>query len=178
MRDIHIRLGSLNDLSSIMIIVEETVNTWNKNNIYQWNEVYPRPEDIQNDIENNDLYVAINDQEEILGFIVLNQEQADGYRNLAWTDNSQNIYLIHRMVVSEQHRSQGVATKLYIHAEKIAKLKLCTSIRIDTAENNKKAQQFFINNNFKFVGIIKYLEYGHLYSKYNDMNFYCYEKLI
>lgn len=49
-------------------------------------------------------------------------------------------------------------------------------MRIDTAANNIKAQQFFLKQDHSWFGNMKYNDYGNLYNKHYDMIFYYYEK--
>lgn len=88
------------------------------------------------------------------------------------------IFSVHRRAIAKEYLSKNIATQLYNQIEEIAKANNGTSMRIDTAANNIKAQQFFLKQGYSWIGNMKYNDYGHLYSKYYDMLFYCYEKSL
>lgn len=173
---IKVRCAVINDLPSIMHILQETITAMHQEGVYQWNEVYPTLELIEADIQQQSLYVALNSFDSILGFIVLNESQPENYKLLPWQENQKKVFSVHRLAIAKECSSKKIATQLYNQIEEIAKANNGTSMRIDTAANNIKAQQFFLKQGYSWIGNMKYNDYGHLYSKYYDMLFYCYEK--
>ena len=100
--------------------------------------------------QNNIFYVAINDDNESIGFIDGNIPDDE------WWYKDKVAYINH-LCVEEKHRRLGVATKLLYCFEKTAKENGAKYIRLLAFSKNKPAITFYKNNNF--------MEYSTYYNK-------------
>lgn len=65
-----LRKSTLSDISSIMRIIGQAQEYFKKNNIDQWQNNYPNHATIKNDIDKEESYVLINDND-ILATVAL-----------------------------------------------------------------------------------------------------------
>ena len=100
--------------------------------IDQWDEVYPNKEIFQEDINNHSLYVAVREESrEIMGCIVLNNDQEPEYKAVEWLHEQGKFAIIHRLMVHPNYEGKGVARSLIEFVEKLAKDNGYTAIRLD-----------------------------------------------
>ena len=164
-----IRHAKTEDLDMIMKIIRETVKEMNENGNFQWDESYPDREVFINDIKEGTLYAVVNDNDEVTGISAANFDSFEEYDNLEW-ESEKSDYVIHRLAVDNAYRNEGVAAFLIENIEKeIIKKGKCFMIT-NTNSKNIKAQRFFENLGYKFVGEIKV-------PRLKD-SFFCYEKRL
>ncbi|WP_416148294.1 N-acetyltransferase family protein [Salipaludibacillus sp. HK11] len=144
-----IRLAAHTDLPEIKNLLEKAVKVMNEAGNYQWDENYPLLSDFEKDIEEEELYSFIIN-EEVAGVACLSEKEHEEYPEIAWTYEDRAI-TVKRTAVNPAYQGQGIASKLYKHAEKVATEKGLKYIKTDTFEKNKRAQRVFILNDFQYV---------------------------
>lgn len=144
-----IRLATINDLSSIEKLVEEAKEIMEKFNNNQWDDKYPVTEHFKEDIESETLYVLDVDNE-IYGFIVIDQNQSEWYDELEWPIDRKGAYVIHRLAGSQSYK--GAATELFQFAVDMTEEHGVHVILTDTFALNKPAQGLFEKFGFTKVG--------------------------
>lgn len=77
---INYRLADVKDIDEITEIISLAVKEMEKDNIYQWDEVYPTRTDFLGDIEKKYLYVGLID-EKISVVYTINMEYDVQYKN-------------------------------------------------------------------------------------------------
>lgn len=164
-----IRHAKTEDLDKIMKIVKETVKEMNENGNFQWDETYPNREVFLNDIKEEALYAAVNENDEVIGIGAANFESFEEYDDLEWKSGKDD-YVIHRLAVDNAYRSTGAAALLMENIENEIMKKGKCFMRTDTNSKNIKAQKFFEKTGYKFVGEIKV-------PRLRD-TFFCYEKKL
>lgn len=166
-----IRLADIKEADRIVNICKRCGLFLRKNGIDQWDENYPRIEIIQEDIENQTLFVY-TENEKILGLVVLNENQDEEYSEINWlTDSASRNIVVHRLAVDPEQQGKGIARKLMDFAELYAVEKEYNSIRLDTFSQNKRNQRFYSNR--------EYTNLGPVFLKYKKEHpYFCYEKLI
>jgi ribosomal protein S18 acetylase RimI-like enzyme len=137
--------------------------------IDQWDESYPNRKIIQNDLEEQNYYVAILDEEIIAG-IKIDQVQDPTYLNINWKDKRNKFIVVHRLCSKTKVWGKGVGKKMMEYAENIAVNLGCTSIRLDTYVNNPKAMAFYEH--------IGYTKLGPINLKPEKDIYFCFEKII
>ncbi|MEI5907347.1 GNAT family N-acetyltransferase [Bacillus spongiae] len=165
-----IRKGKVSDIDKIMEIVRDTIDVMKENHNDQWTEEYPRKQDFQNDIQNETLYVAVNEEDEPIGMITVDQEEAEEYRPISWREKG-DAFVFHRIAVDVNVRGGGIASKLIQHAEKVAMEQGVPYMKTDTYSKNKVAQKLFEKNGYRNIGTIPTL-----FGKSNP--FFAYDKIL
>ena len=151
-----IRKATIGDIESIMGIVSCAQQALRELGIDQWQDGYPRVNDIEEDIEHGVGYVATNGYK-VLGYaaIVLTGEPAYEQIANAWHTSEQYV-VVHRLCVDSSARRQGVALRLMQHAAHIARKHNFSAFRIDTHKGNTRMLAMMQRLGFEHVGKITY----------------------
>lgn len=148
---IEYRLANMDDLSRVFSLVCDAIITMEKQNINQWDELYPNQQILMEDIEKEQLYVGFVD-DRIAVIFVLNQECDDAYVNGEWKEKNKPFYVIHRLCVNPNFQNQGVAkhTMLYIQ-DKLVSMGI-EAIRLDAYLKNPFALKLYEDLGYEKVG--------------------------
>lgn len=162
-----IRKAVSSDLDQIMKIVRNTIIEMHSYGNFQWNDDYPKKEDFIRDISEGTLFIY--DKNGIIGgFICINRDEPDEYKNANWS-TIEKAFVIHRLAVNTDFRSEGIGVKLVTHADIICRENNLSYIRTDTNSLNIKAQRLLKKCGYTFTGEINLLG--------KENSFYCYDKI-
>ena len=164
-----IRKAKHTELDQIMETYKSCVKGMIDLGIDQWDESYPNMGIIQNDLEEQNYYVAILDEEIVAG-IKIDEVQDPTYLDINWKDKSNNFIVVHRLCSKTKVWNKGIGKKMMEFAKSVAKELSCTSIRLDTYVNNPKAMAFYEH--------IGYTKLGTINLKPEKDKYYCFEKFI
>lgn len=149
--DIEYRVANLNDLDEVCKLISNAVETMIKQNIFQWDELYPTREDFQKDIDKSQLYVGIMDNR-IAVVYVINQEYDEQYENGEWQNKKEPFYVIHRLCVNPDFQNKGVAKSTLLHIEEELRMRGIQAIRLDVFSENPYALKLYNNLDYTKVG--------------------------
>lgn len=151
-----IRKAIHDDIEAIMGIVRSAQLALCELGIDQWQDGYPRSENIAEDISQGIGYVVVNDNT-ILAYaaIILTGEPA--YEQIAdkWQTDERYV-VVHRLCVDSVARRQGIALQLMQHAAHLALRAGYSAFRIDTHNGNIRMLGMIQRLGFKHVGKILY----------------------
>ncbi|MCB0456691.1 MAG: GNAT family N-acetyltransferase [Flavobacteriaceae bacterium] len=159
--------------SEIPLIVELTKACTQKmtsEGIFQWNEHYPNKEVFQKDLERDELYVLISENE-LQGCITISTLKDEEYESIPWLTPDYCTIYIHRLAIHPKFQHQGLASQLMDFAENIAREKKANSVRLDTFSKNKRNQKFYEARGYAKLGNISF-------PKQSEFPFYCYELVL
>lgn len=148
------------DIVKIMDIIKQAQAYFKEQGIDQWQNNYPNEEVINNDIENDDSYVML-DNNNIIATTVISFAKEKSYENILdgkWITND-DYGVIHRIAVDNTQKGKGLSHKIIKYAEEVCKQNDIHSIKVDTHEQNIPMQSLLKKNGFEYCGII-YLEDG------------------
>ncbi|WP_163518025.1 GNAT family N-acetyltransferase [Gelidibacter japonicus] len=166
-----IRNANSSDIESILLLTKACARSMTKKGIYQWNEHYPNVAAFEKDLARKELYVLIDDDDNIIGTIVISSFMDEEYHAVKWlTPNDKNLY-IHRLAVHPDHQGRGFAQILMDFAENLGRSNGYNSIRLDTFSQNHRNQTFYELRNYKRLGSI-------YFPMQSEHPFYCYELLL
>lgn len=163
-----LRKAIVNDVASIMGIMQRIITEMHGYRNFQWDENYPQAKDFIADIGKGDLFVSLKDNR-IAGFICINREEPKEYTGLRWSCAKEAL-VIHRMGVSTDCRKAGIGAELVGFADLLAKRSGIDYLKTDTYSLNVKAQGLFQKQGYTFVGEMNFLG--------KEKPFYCYEKSL
>ncbi|TCL65255.1 acetyltransferase (GNAT) family protein [Hydrogenispora ethanolica] len=163
-----IRNARSGDLAAIMEIVRKAGQEMRAENRVQWDENYPRLEDFARDVAEETLYVE-EEAGRIRGFLCLNYQEPDEYRNLQWS-LAEPALVLHRMAVDSAFRNRGIASALMRFGEALARNAGVRYLKSDTYSLNPQMNALFIKLDYRFVGAIQ------AFGRPNV--FHCYEKVL
>ena len=164
-----IRPATVTDIPQIMNLITEVVPAMNAAGNFQWDATYPNEQVFENDIKNNQLWVADEDGD-IAGVAAITTDQEPEYAAVGW-DLNETAIVVHRLAVSIHHRGKGIAALLMQQAETEAVKEGISILRIDTNSANKATRQLFPKLGYEFAG-----EIGLGFRP--NLRFYCYEKRL
>lgn len=175
----NIRLGRKEDLDQIMEIVRVVTIRMTEEGNRQWNHLYPLRQDFERDIAQNSLFVACKTEKDdvVLGMVAVCTEQPVEYGDLPNWDCSVQALVPHRLAVSPNHQSQGVARALLEYVESLAREKNYPCVRIDTNDQNKAMQHILEKKlGYSFIGTIQFRSFAP--EVYGNQFFQCYQKWL
>ena len=165
-----INKASEQDLEQLLSIVKSCGQNLIEQGIFQWNEEYPKKEDLLEDIELQELW-KLEHENSIVGLIVLTEIEDAEYQDVKWlTKNDKNLY-IHRLAVHPNFQGKGFAQKLMDFAENYALENGYKSIRLDTFSQNRRNQKFYEQRGYTRLGDI-------FFPKQSEHPFHCYELVL
>ena len=112
--------------------------------------IHPSDEMIQDSIGTGQLYV-LADGDEIAACVIANDEKVDGYLDVPWQIDSDEVIVLHVLAVHPNHRGKGLARRLVenvIEQERKAGKK---ALRLDVIENNTTAEKLYQKLGFQFI---------------------------
>lgn len=165
-----IRKAELKDIEKIVEITGLCASKMIDNGIFQWNDIYPSRDVLEEDIALNQLFV-FEQKEKILGCIVISEMKDDVYKKVKWLSDDKKHYYIHRLAVHPKYQGKGYAQKLMDFAESKAKDKGIYSIRLDTFSQNPRNQKFYEQRGYHRLDEI-------YFPRQSKFPFYCYELVI
>lgn len=144
------RKAKIEDTNQIWDILQGAILRRKKDGSDQWQDGYPNPTVIKNDLEKDIGYVLTNGNE-IIGYcaVLINDEPAYADIKGKWLTNG-DFVVYHRVAISENYLGRGLAQKMLKYIDDFARDNNIKSIRVDT--------------NFDNVGMLKILDKtGYIY---------------
>jgi hypothetical protein len=80
------RLGTMQDLDGICLLIKDAIVEMEKHDIYQWDEIYPARSDFEEDINNKNLFVAYEGDKLAAFYVIGNAEISEG-SGFCWKRN-------------------------------------------------------------------------------------------
>jgi len=146
-----IKLAEIADLDVINDIYRNATENMIKNNIFQWDEIYPQKSILEDDIIKKQLYKIIIEKN-IISTFVLNKEYDKEYLNGKWEYNGNNFMVLHRLCINTKYQNKGFGTKIMLHIEDYLRNKSINSIRLDAFSENPIALRLYYKLGYKKVG--------------------------
>lgn len=141
------------DLPRLLELYGNAIELMRLQGIDQWDDVYPHEDDLCADIRHHELYVLEQDNE-LLGAVVLNEEQEPQYRYVDWQHTAGKVGVIHRLCVGAGQQGRGCGRHLIKLAEEWFRQTGCTSVRLDAFPKNPPAMRLYSSMGYRFRGRI------------------------
>ena len=151
--ELTFRKGTTDDLTQIMELVQSAVDHMEAQGIMQWDALYPIMEDFAEDINEDALYIGIQD-ETIAVICTVNQQCDDEYKNGQWQQPQKSFAVIHRLCVSPAFQNKGIAYQTMHFIETLIKEKGIEAIRLDVFSQNPYALRLYQKCGYQEVGIV------------------------
>lgn len=149
-----IRKGIISDLDSIEETYLEHFAYEEKHGAFTVfkKDIYPTRIDAKKAIDNQSLYVYVENNI-VLGSIILNNQQPKEYRNINWkckADDNQ-INVIHLLMIRPSAAKKGIGSSLINYALETAKRNSCIAVRLDTGAQNVPAVSLYKKLGFNLI---------------------------
>lgn len=150
------RKATPTDAPQIWTILQNAILRRKADGSNQWQDGYPNPEIIQQDIEKGIGYV-LTDRETIVGYsaVLINHEPE--YDNLQgeWLTHG-DFVVFHRVAIAEGYTGQNLSKKMIDFIEEFALKNNIHSLKADTNHDNFAMMKIFEKAGFVFCGIVHF----------------------
>jgi len=146
------RLAEISEIPLIWDILKQAIKRRKEDGSNQWQNGYPNPELIKQDIEKRVGFVLI-ENEIIVGYtaVLINDEPEYEKIEGTWLTNG-NYVVFHRIAISEKHLGKGLAQKIIKSIEEYALKNNVYSIKADTNFDNNAMLKIFKKLNYSYCG--------------------------
>jgi GNAT superfamily N-acetyltransferase len=130
------RQASASEVPQIWEIIQQAIVRRKNDGSEQWQDGYPNEDVIKQDITKGIGYVLIDDNI-VAGYaaILINDEPAYEQLKGAWLTNG-DFVVVHRVAISDDYLGKGLAQKIFLFVEDLAKGNNVFSIKVDTNFDN------------------------------------------
>ena len=150
--EFKLRPANINDLETIWKIIQHAILRRKEEGSTQWQDGYPNPETILNDINSRNGYVLVLDTE-IVAYAAIIFDPEPAYHDIigTWLCD-QNYAVVHRVAVHEDWLGKGLATKIFELTEEVARKNEVYSIRVDTNFDNAPMLKILDKIGYSYCG--------------------------
>ncbi|WP_392346729.1 GNAT family N-acetyltransferase [uncultured Polaribacter sp.] len=152
-----IQLSTFEDVPAIIAIINDAKEYLASQKIDQWQNGYPNAEQVANDIKNNESYVVVNDENEVIATAMFTTNPEPTYKIIDgnWNiDENEKYGVVHRMAIKKEFRKFGLATFMFHEFHMQLLEKNIKSLKIDTHEKNLGMQALIKKLGYTYCGII------------------------
>ncbi len=144
--------ATTNDISAIWTILQQAIARRKADGSNQWQDGYPNPDVIRNDIQNGIGYV-LTDGNNIIGYCAVLENDEPAYRAIEgkWLTTG-NFLVVHRVAVSDAYAGMGMGKIMLEHIEELARSRNIFSIKADTNFDNIAMLRTFQKLGYTYCG--------------------------
>lgn len=153
---LKLRLATFNEIDRIWEILQQAITQRKAEGSLQWQDGYPNPKIIENDIRNGYGYV-LDENGSVIAYaaIVFGVEPAYTDIEGKWITNG-DYCVVHRVATHNSVKGRGLGTKIFQMIEDLVKSKNVHSIKVDTNFDNKIMLHLLEKLNYVYCGEINY----------------------
>lgn len=150
--DFIFRKATLLDVDRIWEILQQAIQKRKNEGSSQWQDGYPNPTVVAEDIDNGYGYVLANNND-IAGYcaVVINDEPAYEAIEGKWLTNG-DFVLYHRVAIAENYLGKGLARQMLRHIEEFALANNIYSIKVDTNFDNNSMLALLEKTGYVYCG--------------------------
>jgi len=140
------------DADRIWEILQQAIQKRKNEGSSQWQDGYPNPTVVAEDIDNGYGYVLANNND-IAGYcaVVINDEPAYEAIEGKWLTNG-DFVLYHRVAIAENYLGKGLARQMLHHIEEFALANNIYSIKVDTNFDNNSMLALLEKTGYVYCG--------------------------
>ena len=148
----HFRKAEISDIDAIWAILQQAILRRKKDGSDQWQDGYPNPKIIQNDIEKGEGFV-LTEGEIIIGYsaVIINDEPVYAEIEGNWLTND-DFVVFHRVAISEKYLGKGLSQIMIQHIEDFARNNNIFSLKVDTNFDNIAMMKILEKSGFIYCG--------------------------
>lgn len=143
--------ADISQLDQIFSVYQKAIITMEKNNIHQWDDIYPDKAILAEDIDKNQFYIGFEGSEIAVCF-ALSEECDQEYKNGAWKYPNARFNVIHRLCVNPDFQNRGIAAKTLDYIENLCRTQGYESIRLDCFTQNPYSRRLYEKAGYSIVG--------------------------
>lgn len=148
----NFRKAEKEEVDQIWKILQGAIQRRKEDGSNQWQDGYPNPMVIQNDLEKGCGYV-LTYGDTIIGYcsILINDDPAYANIDGEWVTNG-DFVVYHRVAISEQYLGKGLAQKMLKYIEDFALNNNIKSLKADTNYDNVGMLKIFEKTGYTYCG--------------------------
>lgn len=112
--------------------------------------IHPSDEMIRNSIDKEELYV-LADGDTVAACVIANGEKVDGYSDVLWQIDSEEVIVLHVLAVHPDQRGKGLARRLVENVIEVERTAGKKAVRLDVIENNVAAEKLYQKLGFQYI---------------------------
>ena len=150
------RRAELTELEQIWEILQQAIQRRKQNGSNQWQDGYPNPEVIHNDVEKGSGFVLVGN-EKVIGYTALLISDEPAYDSIEgkWLTND-GFVVLHRVAIAEEYLGKGLAKRIMKEAENFALSNDIYSIKADTNFDNFAMIKIFESLGYSYCGEVHF----------------------
>lgn len=150
--DNRFRKATSMDIPAIWEILEMAIARRKADGSNQWQDGYPNPQVIADDIGQGSGYVLMRN-DEVVGYVAILINAEPEYAKLKgkWLTND-DFVVFHRLAISQKWLGQGLAKQLFAHIEDFARNQGIHSVKADTNFDNIAMLHLFETLGYTYCG--------------------------
>ena len=150
--NLNFRKAKITELPEIWNIIQGAIQRRKEDGSNQWQDGYPNPEVLQNDIDKEAAFV-LTENNTIVGYCAVLINDEPEYANIEgkWLTNA-DFVVFHRVAIAETHLGKGLAKKIFKYIEDFAIKNKIYSIKADTNFDNLAMISIFEKIGYTFCG--------------------------
>jgi GNAT superfamily N-acetyltransferase len=150
--NIQFRKTTQQDIPQIWEILQKAIQRRKEDGSNQWQNGYPNPEVIRNDMEKEAGFVLMDD-EKVIGYcaVFINDEPAYADIEGKWLTND-DFVVFHRVAVAEEYLGKGLAKEMMKFIEEFALDNSIYSVKADTNFDNLAMMKSFEKAGYTYCG--------------------------
>lgn len=137
----NFRKAKQDDAPRIWDILQQAITRRKEDGSKQWQDGYPNPDVVQNDIDKGIGYSAV----------LINDEPAYAGIEGKWITNG-DFVVVHRIAVSPDYLGKGLSAQILKHIEGLAIQNSINSIKVDTNFDNPAMMRIFEKLGYVYCG--------------------------
>lgn len=139
----------MSDIRSLLRLRTRVIEDMEQQGIKQWTTDYPNQQIFENDVKHHALYV-LRQKDSLIASVTIMPENDSAYQELTW--QGKHSMVIHRLMIDPSHMRQGIGSRLFAFAEKMAYNRGYDSIKVDTHPDNYRMFGLIRKNDYKEIG--------------------------
>lgn len=150
------RKAETDEFNQIWKILQGAILRRKEDGSDQWQDGYPNPQVIKNDLEKGSGYVLVYGNS-IIGYcsISINDEPEYSQIRGKWLTN-EDFVVYHRVAIAEEYLGEGYGQKMLRHIEEFALDKGIKSLKVDTNHDNIGMLKIFDKLGYMYCGEVTF----------------------
>jgi ribosomal protein S18 acetylase RimI-like enzyme len=165
----QIERAALSAALGVMQVITLCVAHMRAQGIYQWDEIYPNLQVVEEGARSGSLFV-IRQEGGCVASVCLNELQPEQYRSLPWRCTQGRALVIHRLCVHPEWQRRGAGRHLMDFTESFAREHGFSGLRLDCYTGNPRALALYERRGYQRVVQASFPR--------RELPFDCFEKMI
>jgi ribosomal protein S18 acetylase RimI-like enzyme len=161
--------AEFSDALSVMQIITLCVVHLRAQGIYQWDEIYPNLQVVEEGARSESLFV-IRHEGTCVASVCLNDVQPEQYRAMHWRCPKGRALVIHRLCVHPEWQRRGTGRHLMDCTENFAREHSFSCLRLDCYTGNPRALALYEQRGYQRI--------GQAFFPRRELPFACFEKIM